>query len=131
MPDRNLIQTEDDFRSLVSAHKKFYWYGVISLVSSIFLGTLSLGSVYFGYTNSSVWNWIILISLFILSFCIFALSIFICYQARSFEKDIEYFKIRKGLDLKVKSIKTFIISSYISLFGISFIIFIFHSLIVR
>lgn len=131
MTDDGLIRSNEDFSNALNAHKNYYKISSYSFVISILSAMVAVGAVYYGYTQSNLFNWVIFFILICVSFVVFMSFILSYIQAKDFEKKIKEYCSLNGLHPKIKSVKKFIVSSYFSIFAIGAIIFILHSIFVR
>lgn len=130
MNEEKNISSKDDYHDTINAHKNNYIISTCSFIISLISGVVAIGAVYFGYTKYEIVNWVILILLFIVSFFSFILFFFAQNQAGAYEKKIAEYQRINGLSRNERSVKSFIIRSYFSIFAIAILTYILHSMYV-
>lgn len=132
MSENQKINSVEDYALTVKAHKNLFIISAGSLIISILCGVIGIGAITFSYTGSDIINWLILGLLFVTSFFAFIMFIFALSQAGVYERQLaEYRKLNNRIDVKVKTINSFVKNSIFSIMAISIIVFILHSLYVN
>lgn len=131
MTKNQMINSDEDYALTVKAHKNLFIISAGSLIISVLCGVIGIGAVTFSYTGSDIINWLILGLLFVITLFAFFMFIFALSQAGVYERQLAEYKINNRIDMKVKSINSFVKNSIFSIMAIFIIVFILHSLYVN